>query len=556
MDKIYNKDPTDVELILVDDHDQIIINVHKNVLTNESPYFEKLFTFGIESTSNKITIHVPNRHIAFDLVMLFYLIHEGPINPCDMMSSPGGSEPRFSVARSSPGGSEPRFSVARSPKTKSILSILLYRYLISRKNPIVLEQIDNFVIYPIIGHKFNCENNNSANLPTWKYTLEMIKCRNFFGLKNSINLLLLKNIRVPDEEFEQLINVVEIVGFNDKTIKIINKNLPTDYDISRLSNELINEIVAIESNYFIVSCGSDDIKLWNIETDTAIINFDEDNSNWKKCISISSDDKWIVSCGYSTIIKLWDVDTGQIIRIFHDDTWVEHVSFSSNNKWIASASDRHVKLWNVDDGKIFRSFIHTDYVYCVAFSSDDKWIICGGRDSKIQLWHIESSDNLKKTYYGHNKPVYSVSFSSDNKWIISGSNDDSIKLWDTNSGQIIRTFNGHKNSVVSVSFSLDNKWILSASGDRSIKLWNMENGQIIRTFDEHLKWMTFASLSLDNKYIVSCDIDNIIKVWDVRTGQVIRSFNRCTDRYGVYCVLFSKNKYPNELAKKLMKYID
>src|SRR5918996_6184989 len=61
---------TDLILILIDDHDEIIINLHKIILYSSCIYFKKLLTK--EKDSKKITMKVSNVYIYYDTIMLFY----------------------------------------------------------------------------------------------------------------------------------------------------------------------------------------------------------------------------------------------------------------------------------------------------------------------------------------------------------------------------------------------------------------------------------------------------------------------------------------------------
>ena len=458
--------PSDLELTLVDDdHNQITLNVHKNILANTAPYFSKLFGFGIEATSDKITINVSNLNIMFDLIMSYY-----------------------------------------------------------------------------------DEKQNS--LPEWKYKLETIKSKIFLGMDYDPNLL--RNIKVPEEGFEQLINAIEMIGFTDETIKIINNNLPTDYDIAKLSTELINEMINVGSSYSIASICNGSVKLWNTNGQEISSRIITDNGS----VSISSDNnKWIICPSSTSSIKLCEIKTGKEIKTFSGHYYfIGCLSFSGDNKLVISSSYNCIKLLDVESGNKIRKFEQDYSELCSAsFSSDNKLIVSiKTTRQNIQLWDVETG-KVVRIFNGHIGFVLCALFSFNNKWIASGGDDESIKLWDVETGQIIRTFLGHTEGVNSVSFSSDDKWIASGSNDLSTKLWNVESGDVIGTFLGHLSYVKCVSLSPDNKWIISGAYDGYIKLWDIETGQLIRDFNA----NDIVCgVSFSKDKYPNKLGKKLMKYLN
>lgn len=68
-----NKVPTDIELILYDDQNEITIGFHKYILYAGSSYFQKLFTtFAKDIALTTHRIEVPNAFIAHDIIISFY----------------------------------------------------------------------------------------------------------------------------------------------------------------------------------------------------------------------------------------------------------------------------------------------------------------------------------------------------------------------------------------------------------------------------------------------------------------------------------------------------
>ena len=98
------------------------------------------------------------------------------------------------------------------------------------------------------------------SLPKWQHLLESIKCdddcsdrstRSTCGLATRSELKrnrdLLKNLKIPSEEFELLLKVVERMGYNSDNIELIVKNLPKNYDLSKLSRDLIKKILELRN---------------------------------------------------------------------------------------------------------------------------------------------------------------------------------------------------------------------------------------------------------------------------------------------------------------------
>ena len=276
-----------------------------------------------------------------------------------------------------------------------------------------------------------------------------------------------------------------------------------------------------------IASGSQDntVKVWDVDSGKVIREFTHYYGIFT--VSFSPCGKYIVGGSIDAII-LWEVESGKEIKnIFSaHEYWVNSVSFSPDGKYLVSSGeyDSTVKLWDIENGKVINSFTgHSAGVQTVSLSPDGKYIASASRDNTVKLWEVESGKEIR-TLTGHKNWVKSVSFSPDGKYIASGSNDSTVKLWDIESGKEIDSFTGY-----SASFSPDGKYIASASGDSTIKLWEVESGKEIRAFSSHSSQIYFVSFSPDGKYIVSGSDDGTVKVWDVEKGKEIWAFYLRTD---------------------------
>jgi WD40 repeat protein len=286
------------------------------------------------------------------------------------------------------------------------------------------------------------------------------------------------------------------------------------------------------------------LKLWDAESGRLIRTF-VGHSDMVWSVAFSPDGTRILSGSEDKTVKLWDAATGQLLRSFqgHSQT-VFSVAFTPDGTGaLSGGSDKTLKLWDVTRGSLIRNFVgHSSLISRVAFSPDGARILSASRDDTAKLWD-SASGRLIHTFVGstyNNDGVTSVAFSPDGTRVLLGGDDGTLKLWDAASGHLIRTIDGEpsclKNSlhngrcpvgIETVAFSPDGTRILSAGP--SLKLWDAESGDLMRTFERlsiagRSESHFSAAFSPDGARVVSDDNDNSVRLWDAASGRLIRKF--------------------------------
>lgn len=176
------------------------------------------------------------------------------------------------------------------------------------------------------------------------------------------------------------------------------------------------------------------MSLLEISTGKEIKAFYDDNG---RSIAFSPNGKYIVSVSGKSL-KKWDIKTGEKVSSFVDSATIGSVSFSPDSRYIlGGTSENIIKLWDSQTGEIIRTFTgHKEWVNSVAFSPDGRYALSGSWDQTVKLWDFETGKDIK-TFKGHSGKVWSVAFSSDGKYVLSGSEDGTTRLWDIVTGKEI-----------------------------------------------------------------------------------------------------------------------
>ncbi len=229
----------------------------------------------------------------------------------------------------------------------------------------------------------------------------------------------------------------------------------------------------------------------------------------------SPDGRYALSGSHDGTLKLWDVATGECLRVFEENTsFIVLVSLSSNGRYALSGStDGTLKFWEVATGQCLQILEgNTNEITSVCLSPDNRYALSGHQDGTLKLWDV-ATGNCWRTLTGHTEKVNSVCWSPDGRYVLSGSDDKTLKLWEIVTGYCLRTLTGHTEKVNSVCWSPDGRYVLSGSDDKILKLWNVATGSCLHSFYGHTERVNSVFLSQDCRYAMSVSSDKILKFW-------------------------------------------
>ena len=230
------------------------------------------------------------------------------------------------------------------------------------------------------------------------------------------------------------------------------------------------------------------------------------------------------------------------VQLGHVSGAINSVAFSPNGRYFLSASDdRSVKLWDVNSGKVIRTYFgHDEAVHSVVFSPDGRLFLSGSEIS-MKIRDVTTGKIL------HEFPgvfIQAIFFSPDGQYLLSGAGGETISVsqWDAASGKEIVTVSGHSKFSRPLVFSPDGQYVISAPDPRlyseydqsgrilssdaaTMALVEVSSGREIRIFAGHTDYIRSAAFSPDGRLLASSGNDMTLKLWDVATGDEIREYS-------------------------------
>jgi len=175
-------------------------------------------------------------------------------------------------------------------------------------------------------------------------------------------------------------------------------------------------------------------------------------------ITFSPEGNLIATGGFDGTAKVWDMETGNLIReISSHKGIVLGVAFSPNGAHLATAStDATVKIWNARTWELLFTLAgHDGGIRDIAYSPDGSFIATASGDGTVILWETATGSKTQ-TLIGHSSGVFSVTFSPDGILLATGSEDNTAKIWDVQTGKELLTLPGNLGAVTGVAFSSSN----------------------------------------------------------------------------------------------------
>ncbi|MDJ0707712.1 MAG: DnaJ domain-containing protein [Leptolyngbyaceae cyanobacterium MO_188.B28] len=243
-------------------------------------------------------------------------------------------------------------------------------------------------------------------------------------------------------------------------------------------------------------------------------------------VALSRDGRMLVSGSFDKTVKLWSVNSGQLLStVTGHSREVNCVAFSPNSKLFASGSgDKTIKVWEVVSGRLICTLGgpfsgHSEEVKTLAFSPDGQILISGAADKTIRLWRLSTGKEIC-TLKGQAGPIFSLAVSWDGKIFACGGREKHLRIRQLEDGKLIRSLQGESRYVLSVALSQDGT-LLAAGGLLHIELWDLIRGEKIATLQGHADTVRSLAFSADGETLVSGGYDGAVKLWDPNTGNRI-----------------------------------
>ena len=231
------------------------------------------------------------------------------------------------------------------------------------------------------------------------------------------------------------------VQLRDAASGTIQRKWTTEEDLSPLAFSPDGKILAAGITEWGPYGGRNDkvsggVQFWDIERASLVRSLGDDKP--VTFLRYSVDGKSLATSSNEGPVKLWDTQTGQLIRMFPGRSSTD---FSPDGETIAclsaaSSSDKRigtVDLYRLDDGSLVRSFASekgdsSSYLLWVTFSPDGNFLAATDWNGTVTLWDIRTGDR-RQTISNFQTGVHCAAFGPNGAMLALGSEDKTLRLW-------------------------------------------------------------------------------------------------------------------------------
>lgn len=294
-------------------------------------------------------------------------------------------------------------------------------------------------------------------------------------------------------------------------------------------------------------------------------------------LAFSPDGKTVASAGYARFIKIWEVESGKLLRaIDSGGTSVRSFAWSHDGRMFAGVSSTHLpekhedtdvclRIWDAESGRVKATIKEIDVGDRprVLFSPDDLTILITGKGGSVRFFDVPTREEIldfklsvgtirwaafspdgkmmgaagdrgvhlwnwqegkKPIVTGLPRSAFAVAFSPDGKLAAAGGLLSGVRLLDVTSGEVVRTLKSteRRDDVFHVAFSPNGKRLFS-DGEHVINVWDHTTGELLRRLDISPDIDALLAVSADSRLLATGGYVGVVRIWDVAGGRELVS---------------------------------
>jgi WD40 repeat protein len=248
-------------------------------------------------------------------------------------------------------------------------------------------------------------------------------------------------------------------------------------------------------------------------------------------VSWTQDGSRILSGSLDGTVRLWDVATGRLVRVFKNalnssgvpDRILAAAFVDRNESEIAATTEKSIIVWDAESGSVLRRIGSDRFMTDLCFSPDGHFaavhtVTVGNNDRRLDLFDI-AAGRLVASLPGEISDAKPLALSDNNMLLAVDRGNGLLEVWDTRASRRVARLQGHSSAVLAARFSADGNILLSGSDDKTARIWNVATGVVIRVLDGATAPFSAVALNKEGTTAAVGTSGGTLIQWNVATGQ-------------------------------------
>jgi WD40 repeat protein len=315
----------------------------------------------------------------------------------------------------------------------------------------------------------------------------------------------------------------------------LEPNLPLRATLPRQKGIILSVEFAADAKSAIISAHDSSVTRWELEPLQPLTTY------WQKVLvyqmALSADGRILATAGGDNLIKVWDVTSGQELRVLRGHTVaVSHLCLSADGSTLVSADiDNRIKVWTTDPTGETNVLTQEGIVIHTAVAPEGELLVTNNPNFfTVDLWDLQSGAATRFVTDARAEPA----FSPDGKWLALRRVTDpmEVELWDRT------TTPYHKVSVGPCAFSIghqlrfspDSRILVFRAPGAVLELWDTVARQSLGQLPDHPSIYCGTAFSGDGE-LIATGCDGRIRIWHVRSRELLAAMGEQHDDVRSLC---------------------